>query len=89
MNPTTLEEWEEYIETFEVEELVQKAKSANTMIFAEVLYKEGWGQEKIKALLTLFGRRMSMFGAEPPRYGLYSYAELISLDPLSNKKVLY
>jgi hypothetical protein len=73
----TIEQWVQYINTLEGEELLSKAAAVNSMRFVSTLQDRGLNAEEIAQFYSEFAMRFAATGQSPPNVGLYDYARLI------------
>jgi len=66
MNPETLEEWQEYVNFLDEDELFQQATAAGSMKFMMKLSEEGASPEMITGIQKIFALRFAEAGLEPP-----------------------
>lgn len=79
MNPQTLPEWFEYVDSLSPENLYEKARVANTLAFVRVLREEGMEPRDITRLLRRFALRLLALGMELPGRSDGAYLDYASL----------
>lgn len=66
MNPSTPEEWQEYVDNLEDKELFDQAIAAGSVKFMTKLLEEGIPSDTITEIHGIFARRFVDLGMEPP-----------------------
>jgi hypothetical protein len=80
MKPLTLEEWFDYIQTIPSDQILSKAKAANSLEFLRGMGAEGMSPSSIGAIIKAFVARMVELDiAVPSRYdgALWDMSELM------------
>jgi len=80
-DPVTVEEWGKYITTLDGAKLFSVAAAANSLEFVRSMQDEGFSNEEITDILTLFALRFRQVDIDPPEGlpGEYlSYIDLIA-----------
>jgi hypothetical protein len=78
--PKTLEEWGIYIASIDLDDLVRKAYSVNSLAFVKGLLSEGYEPPDVEGILTLFAKRLLEEGLFVPDGGdgfYVSYSDLL------------
>ena len=74
----TIQEWIDYIQSLDGEELLSKAIAANSIRFVQQLQDKGMDAEEIDRIFVEFANQFSRTGQAPPRSGFVDYAGLAS-----------
>jgi hypothetical protein len=84
MHPTTLPEWQTYIDSLTGADLLSKAKAANSLTFVRGLEAEGMAPQNAIAILRMFAVRLVADGQIlPTRYAgaLLDFNSLVDSQP--------
>ncbi len=74
--PRSLEEWRDYFESLDEEELWSKAGAANSAAFVKDLLKENYEGEEIEEIFKALATRFKTIGQRPPGGGYFNLAKL-------------
>lgn len=85
MNPQTVEEWFEYIAHLSPADLFEKARTANTLDFVQVLRGEGLPPKDITRILKHFGARLVALDMALPGRTEGAYLDYASLMEQSRR----
>ena len=65
-DPRTPEEWEQYLDQFTAEQVLSKAKAANTNRFVGSMIKEGYSLQEVEGIFTMMAVKIKAGGFRPP-----------------------
>lgn len=83
--PSTLPEWETYIQQLAGEDLRSKAINANTQLFANALLEEGYTLADVEQIILYFVRQLAATGQKIPEDGSYNMVEMAQRDPIAKR----
>jgi hypothetical protein len=82
--PTTVPEWEAYVEDLSREALWSKCRAANSFQFTKALITEGMTMAELERVMLLFVRRMIEMEIKLPEGGAFPLHHLAKRDPLAS-----
>ena len=89
--PATLEQWQEYVNQLQGNDLYEQALGANTLSFVQAIKNDGvLSASEVTQLLKMFAKRLLADGQTLPgtMSGHYlSYADLMGQKPIEPKTV--
>lgn len=82
-NPSTIPEWEAYIEALPRERLWSQMRAVNSFTFAKALITEGSTMGDLETIVKLFTRRMVSLEIKLPEGGAFNLHEIAHFDPMA------
>jgi len=85
-NPETLDEWMEYISILQEDEILSKAKAANSKRFFDKLLEEGFTMNDLDVIMKALARKFLDFNLQPPG-GLVDLSDLLTAADVTSMKL--
>lgn len=87
--PSSLVEWEQYIQNLAGQDLFSQAVAANTHTFARTLVEEGAGMADVEQIMLLFVRQLRATGTKIPEGGPFNLVTMALVDPVASRGIQY
>ena len=87
--PSSLPEWEMYIQGLTETDLYSKAIAANTHSFARSLLHEGATMGDVEQIMLLFTRQLRATGVKIPESGAFDLVMMALVDATARKGITY
>lgn len=85
-NPETMSEWMEHVSIITENEILSKARAANSPRFIEKMLEEGFELAEVKTIIQALARRCGDFNLQPPR-GVYDMPNMLTTKAVQDMKL--
>lgn len=85
MNPRTLPEWEQYVQSLYGAPLRSKAIAVNSQKFCDTLLRDGYTVDDVNEIILFFVRQMSAVGMKIPSNGILDMVAMARDDEVARK----